>query len=387
MTIQDSLPSEAHGATREEARRGEVERLDADILGAIGCGWKTPVAEVEFDRIARDVFAHQFRFNPVYRQFCLVEGVSAPADVTSWAEIPAVPTGAFKVDRWATFPESEEVAVFRTSGTSRGRRGTHRFDTLALYNAAIVSSGGRFLFPRDEQVRCLFLGPSPAQQPDSSLTHMFAVFREVFGGPGSRFLFSEAGTGGYSETANALDLAERGNGPVLVAGTAIAFDGTLTALGGRSWKLPEGSRTMLTGGFKGRCHTADPTTLRNAIKRQLGVPSGWQVTEYGMTELSTQFYDERVVRGAVDVSEGIEFVVPPWARVRVIDSTTGKELDEGQPGTLVHYDLANRGSALAVLTSDVGVQVAVDRFALLGREEGTEQRGCSLAADLWLETR
>jgi hypothetical protein len=50
----------------------------------------------------------------------------------------------------------------------------------------------------------------------------------------------------------------------------------------------------------------------------------------------------------------------------------------------VHVDVANRGSAVAIQTSDLGVRRGPRTFALRGREAGAEARGCSLAVDLWL---
>ena len=171
---------------RDDAREREVAGLDAEILDAIGRGWGDPLDDAAFDRLARDVFAHQFRFNLVYRQFSLLQGVSAPADVEEWCQIPPVPTGAFKVGRWATFPPERDRAAFRTSGTTTTARGIHRFDTLALYNAAIVASARRYLVPDRDRIRCLFLAPEPRTAPDSSLVHMFAVFREALGAPARR---------------------------------------------------------------------------------------------------------------------------------------------------------------------------------------------------------
>ncbi|MEE3184308.1 MAG: hypothetical protein VX310_00895, partial [Gemmatimonadota bacterium] len=52
----------------------------------------------------------------------------------------------------------------------------------------------------------------------------------------------------------------------------------------------------------------------------------------------------------------------------------------GEPGLLCHYDLANAGSVMAVLTEDQGVAVE-DGFRVLGRVQGAEPRGCSLAMD------
>jgi hypothetical protein len=388
---------------REAARQREAAELDAEILDAIGRGWDDPLSEDAFDRLARAIFAHQHRFLPAYRRYCLLHGVSAAADVEGWRAIPPVPAGAFKVGRWAAFPEGSEAAVFRTSGTTTSARGSHAFETLGLLNAAIVPAARRFLLPDREAIRFLFLSPSPAAAPDSSLVHMFAVFREALGAPGSRFLFGErAGATAalaVDELASVLDAAARGGESVLVAGPAIAFHRVLEALGSTSWVLPGGSRAMVTGGFKGLRGATDPRALEEAIVVRLAIPVSHQVQEYGMTELSSQYYDERLRRalalavetdaegeGGVAVS-GPAFAEPPWARTRVVDPRTGRDLPPGATGALVHVDLANRGSAVVVQTSDLGVRLGPRAFALRGREPDSEARGCSLAADLWLEGR
>jgi hypothetical protein len=103
-----------------------------------------------------------------------------------------------------------------------------------------------------------------------------------------------------------------------------------------------------------------------------------------MTELSTQYYDAGLRRalGLDDPTRG--FAVPPWARVRIVESGEAHEVPDGEVGAIVHYDLANRGSALAIRTSDLGARTGPDAFELQGRAPGAEARGCSLAADLWL---
>lgn len=373
----------------DAARQREAAGLDSEILEAIGRGWDDPLTEAEFDRLARAVFAHQHRFNPVYRQFCLLQGIGAPADVTDWRGIPPVPAGAFKVGRWATFPPGAERVVFRTSGTTGSRRGAHGLDTLGLYNAAAVRSARRFLVPDRERIRCLFLSPSPRDVPDSSLVHMFAVFREALGAPGSAFfLDGRPAVGGFDPATlvDALDRAEADGGPILLAGAALAFHHVLAALGPATWSLPGGSRAMVTGGFKGVRRDADPGALASAIERVLGIPSGLQVAEYGMTELSTQYYDARARRamGMDGDGRGEELVVPPWVRVRIVEPETGRERAEGEEGAIVHFDLANRGTALALQTSDIGRRTGATTFELRGREPDAEARGCSLAADLWL---
>jgi hypothetical protein len=373
----------------EEARQREVAGLDSEILEAIGRGWDDPLDDAGFDRLARSVFAHQFRFNPVYRQFCLLQGVGAPVDVSDWRQIPQVPTGAFKVGLWTTFPTDLVRAAFRTSGTTSSSHGVHAFDTLALYNAAIVSSARRYLVPDRERIRCLFLSPQPRHAPDSSLVHMFAVFRETLGGPGTAFLLAGEARGagsGAATLAAALDRAMADDEPVMVAGAMLAFHHVLSDPGVGTWTLPCGSRVMVTGGFKGLRNWTDPERLADTIEGRLGIGRDHQVAEYGMTELSTQYYDARLRRAlGTDGSEpGHGFEVPPWARVRIVEPSDGREVPDGEEGAIVHYDLANRGSALALQTSDLGVRSDARAFELRGRELGAEARGCSLAADLWL---
>jgi hypothetical protein len=53
---------------------------------------------------------------------------------------------------------------------------------------------------------------------------------------------------------------------------------------------------------------------------------------YGMTELSSQFYDAgNAVTPAVKRA-------PHWVRSRVVDPMTGREMPVGERGVLVHCD-------------------------------------------------
>ncbi len=102
------------------------------------------------------------------------------------------------------------------------------------------------------------------------------------------------------------------------------------------------------------------------ISKFLGVSESNIVTEYGMSELSSQAYD----RGGV-------FHFPPWARARVISLETGAEVGGGETGLLQVFDLANIWSVMAVQTEDLAVRRGTG-FELLGRAAKSEPRGCSL---------
>ncbi|HSF41208.1 MAG TPA: hypothetical protein VLT87_15530, partial [Thermoanaerobaculia bacterium] len=107
----------------------------------------------------------------------------------------------------------------------------------------------------------------------------------------------------------------------------------------------------------------------------LGVPPEFVVREYGMTELTSQCYTRSLLGGDPDL-----FVAPHWVRVRVLDPETLAEVPAGTPGLLSVFDLANLGSAVHVLTEDLGVAEG-DGFRLLGRAAGAELRGCSLVVE------
>ena len=73
--------------------------------------------DARFDELARNLFAFQFSHCQPYRRFCEGRG-RTPSTVTSWPEIPAVPTGAFKELALRSFPASATAHTFRTSGTA-----------------------------------------------------------------------------------------------------------------------------------------------------------------------------------------------------------------------------------------------------------------------------
>lgn len=336
--------------------------------------------ETRFDELARALFAHQFDRCLPYARFCRAREVT-PSNVREWREVPAVPTGAFKETALRCFPKRATRKTFRTSGTSTARRGELHLDTLELYEASLLPTLSRFLFPdldRDERMPIRILAPSPREAPDSSLSHMFGALLDARGGPGS----------GYDVDAGALQLealcdefetlCAEGEA-VAICGTAFAFVHLLDALGSRSFELPRASRVMETGGFKGRSRIVARQALHAELRDALGIPLARIVNQYGMTELGSQFYDSKLFEPDAPVRK----LGPPWARVRITDAETGADLEAGEPGVIVVHDLANTGSVAAIQTADVGMRVA-DGFEVQGRDPGAEARGCSIAADAML---
>lgn len=334
--------------------------LEKDILSFIKKYSHTSAPDAEFNDLALRIFAYQFKKNANYRKFCEIEG-SSPNSVKNWKNIPAMPAQGFKELVLASFPAKKAKRIFRTSGTTAmERRGAHFFETLRLYDAAILPPFREHVLAGEKNFSFYFLMHSPQSAKDSSLSHMMGVVNSEFSAGRGRFYVKK---GQILGEALVRDL-KREKKKVLLLATAFSLKAFLNELASKKivLRLPEGSRLMETGGFKGRTREVTKHALYRECQKRLGIRSF--VSEYGMTELSSQFYC---------VYPGRTFKAPAWIRSVVME------------GVLRHVDLANLGSVIAVQTEDRG-RVAKDGFEFLGRASTAELRGCSLAYEEFIRS-
>lgn len=347
-------------------------------------GVDDPMGEDDFNDLALRIFRWQYDANPTYQGFCRTRG-HTPDSVEDWRDVPAVPATAFKfVDLVCGDPAASE-ATFLTSGTTEGgeRRGRHHVPSLALYRASALPPLRAHLVPEDAPLPILSLVPSPAKAPASSLSTMMGFTAEAWGDPVHWLADANGAPDAKAFVAAAREVGESGR-PALVAGTAFAFVHLLDALArdGVRVRLPEGTRLMETGGFKGRSRTVGRGEFYGALEDRLGIELARMVNEYGMTELLSQLYEPVLREGPS--ARGLH-VPPPWLRVRALDPLTLEALPDGESGVLAFFDLANAGSVAHVLTQDVGA-VGPEGVRLRGRSAGAEPRGCSLALEEFLGT-
>ena len=136
---------------------------------------------------------------------------------------------------------------------------------------------------------------------------------------------------------------------------------------------------MDTGGYKGRSREVGRSDLYRMLSDRLGVPTTFIVNEYGMTEMSSQFYDG-VAGSAASVIAERRHLGPGWVRSVAVDPETLEALPPGRMGILRHVDLANLYSVAAIQTSDLGT-IEADGIVLRGRAPAAEARGCSMAVE------
>ena len=417
------------GLSNFAARLREFIAAEARGFGRSAPDESLPRNDAAFTALALELFALQFDHNTAYRKICEARGIT-PATVSHWKQIPAVPTAAFKEFDITCLPPDERQFVFHSSGTTRQRpsRHFHNTESLALYEASLLPwfrcqgvvpeparsadshvRANQRTYPTqkhaDEAVpapdtRLLVLTPAAPVAPHSSLVHMFDAIRRDRGLTESVFFGRLAADGSWEldfeaviqELQAASDRGER----LALLGTAFLFVHLLDHLTeiNLRFKLPSGSRVLETGGYKGRSRSLPKTELHSLIAARLGIPETRILCEYGMSELSSQAYDNALERQSpgrraaagkhqhADLEIGAPsrpFRFPPWVRTQIISPETGREVADGETGLLRIFDLANVFSVLAIQTEDLVIRRG-EYFELIGRAALAEPRGCSLMA-------
>src|SRR5262249_45342064 len=150
----------------------------------------------------------------------------------------------------------------------------------------------RFLFPDIHRMPIVSLVHPVDLLPESSLAQMVAWAFEAFGGDDSTYAIDANGLC-YSALVAALREAERSGQPCCLMTTTGALLRVLEHAGSEqlSFRLPHGSRIMDTGGDKGAPRSLSRNGLLHACWTTFAVPGYFCVNEYGMSELSSQYYD------------------------------------------------------------------------------------------------
>jgi acyl-CoA synthetase (AMP-forming)/AMP-acid ligase II len=341
-----------------------------------------------FAELAREIAAFQQEFSPGFARLVRRAGVLSSAD-----SIPGVPCDAFRLARVAVHPESEDTVRFATSGTTGSSRGTHALRTLDTYRALALSFGRAALLEGTRPRRVVALAPRLDDPPTSSLGFMMALFMADFEQKSvldvrdpQRWLIDERGVN-VTELERAAHAAREAGEELVILATSFALVTLLDALGGRPLTVPEHTVIMQTGGFKGKTREISPNELRASLAATFGISELRIVSEYGMTELTSQLYEATVPGSALQARQqgapGVYFE-PPWLRVVPVDPVTLEPVANGEVGIARIVDLGNVDSAVAIQTQD-RVRRTGGGIELLGRAPGATPRGCSLAVEEFLQ--
>jgi hypothetical protein len=364
--------------------------------------------EAQFNKLALEMFDFQYRFIEPYRRLCQRRG-KTPETVETWSDIPAVPADAFKHFSLFAGKSEDVVNTFRSSGTTaQGLNSQSHFSNvgLELMKTAIEVNAARMLFPDGRTTKILALAPDPDNAPAMIMAYGMRHMIALFGIEGSRFCIGAKGLD-VGSVLSELRLCQYHGVPVTLMGSSFGFVHLLDSLEGMGVRLnlPQGSRLMDAGGYKGRSREIDRNDFVQWACSMLGLPKERVVNLLGMTEMASQIYDgvlaDHFQKGASSNKDADPPArakqSPPWVRTRVLDPTNlihgefKKITDANRPGLLRHLDLANVERPMMIQSDDIGflpeglsgksAKPAGIRFEITGRVKSAEPRGCSLSLE------
>ena len=335
-------------------------------------------ASHDFEALALEVFAFQYKFNQPYGAFCRSRGVT-PNEVHSWEDVPFIGISAFKQCDLTCFSKEDRTRYFLSSGTSEHGQSRHHHNdlSLAVYNHSASAWFqqeflGRNLLDRTiGEFEVCSLTPTIAEAPHSSLVQMLHGIQpdpsRFFGGTDcdSQWILDVGRLKSFLSNRN------ENPAPIVLVGTAFNFVHLLDHPTSTPLPLTPNSLILETGGYKGRSRELVKSDLVSQLADLFQISQTRIRTEYGMCELGSQGYDHADRPGV--------FAFPPWTRVRIVSPEHGKPVPDGTPGLIQVFDLANIGSVCAVQTSDIGT-MRDGRVEWMGRDPATSPRGCSLFA-------
>lgn len=342
--------------------------------------------DIKFQSLALNLFRYQFQHNSAYKKYCQTKR-KTPLTVKNWRQIPPMPIQGFKELTLTCEPPAEAEAIFMTSGTTNpNAKGRNYHPTLAVWDASMKQPFKHYVLPDVEKITIFVVSPAEDSNKNSSLSRYLSNAVAFFGSENSRFFFDENGLD-MEAVAAALSECEQRHEPVMLMGATFAYVHLLDYFKANNLRftLEKGSRIFDTGGFKGQAREVEMENLYTMFDEFFQIKRNLCINMYGMTELSSQIYDQTILSTYQNGVTILDKSGPAWVKTVVLDTNTLEPVADGQVGVLAHYDLANWNSCLSILTEDIGYRTE-HGFVLLGRVQGSEARGCSIAVDQLLQS-
>ena len=309
-----------------------------------------------FEKIALDLFHYQMEKNSVYAPYAaLILKGKIPANIY---EIPFIPIDFFKREQIICQGKAIEE-VFLSSGTT-GEKSKHLISDLTLYKKSFRKTFQQFYGDINDYC-ILALLPSYQEREGSSLIFMVDDLITKSKHPKSSFYlhnFSE-----LSETIKELEL--KGQKTILFGVTYALLD-----LAAQYPQQLKNTIIMETGGMKGKRKELLKEEIHQLLQEAFMTENIH--SEYGMTELLSQGYSK---------GENI-FNSPKWMKILIRDINDPLSIiGNNKTGGVNIIDLANIYSCPFIATQDLGKTFDNGSFAVLGRFDESDVRGCNLLVE------
>ena len=316
------------------------------------------------------LFRWQAVHNAPYRAFVEAMNVQ-PEAISALEDIPFLPVEVFKSHEVKS-GAWESKYVFRSSGTTQTTsRAQHWMDDNGLSWYAQVSRLAWQVQWNGPVADWAWLGLLPGYigREDASLLTMVADFMAQTGSADEGMLMHDHGA---LNARVKRHFAEHASRQLMLFGVTWAILDWLDALeDDQGWldSIPWRHVTLIeTGGMKGR--GTEPIREQVHARIQAVLPDIRVASEYGMTEMMSQGY----------AKDGSHHAFPCWVKplVREPQDPRSPAL-QNRVGRLDIVDLANVHSCAFLATGDAA-NLTPNGLILLGRQDHSEVRGCSLLA-------
>jgi hypothetical protein len=311
---------------------------------------------IDFNSMSMNVFHHQLKNNAVYAEY--IKLLNIPVDKIKYPEeIPFLPIRFFKSHQVITNGNTQNAAVFTSSGTTSAEASKHYVGDLSLYEQSFLAGFTSF-YGKVTDYCFLCLLPSYLEREGSSLIYMCKRLIEESKNPLSGFYLND-----FEKLHASIKRTENQNQKTILLGVTYAL---LDFAEKYPLKL-NCTIVMETGGMKGKRRELAKPEVHERLKNAFCVAHIH--SEYGMTELLSQAYSH---------GNGI-YKCPPWMRVYVRETNDPLRLSlKEKTGGINVIDLANVNSCSFIATQDLGRRFEDGTFEISGRFDDAEIRGCNL---------
>jgi len=313
------------------------------------------VLEVDFNLKSLELFNFQKKNNELYAYFLSLLNLG-DFEPKSWKEIPCIPISFFKHHKLYLGDRHEE-SKFESSGTSKQNKSYHYIPSLINYhkNAQHIFEAS---FGPLTNFEFLALLPGYTENPNSSLISMVEYFIKNSRKSDKNYFLK-----------NKKELIDRLENTILA--TKIIVFGVSHAI---LDLIDYGYNSVVefiiieTGGMKGLKKEMPKEEVFQLIHGAF--PNAKIYSEYGMTELQSQFYTEE---------NSLVFNMNDRAKVRIMEPNDPFALQQNHKNGVVNIvDLANAYTMPFIATEDIGVVLNENQFKILGRLDHADLRGCNL---------
>lgn len=314
------------------------------------------VDDLNFEKVALEIFHFQYTHNLVYKQFVdyLKTDINA---IDSIEKIPFLPIDFFK-SHTILINNATSQKLFESSGTTGMLNSKHYVADLRLYEQSF-EKGFQQYYGNIEDWIILALLPSYLERDTSSLVYMVNALIQKSKNKDAGFYLNN-----LDELAAKLtQLSSNSYKKILLIGVTFAL---LDFAEQFPMDLSNIS-IMETGGMKGRRKEMTREEVHQQLQAAFQVPTIH--SEYGMTELLSQAYS---------FGNSI-FQTPNWMRVLKRDIYNPMQVNRNKGrGALNVIDLANLYSCAFIATQDIVNIRDNGYFEVLGRIDNSDIRGCNL---------